>query len=82
MRAETRHQMKEDRFNQVTMEAWDRMVEWSLGNRTLLIVIIAVLVVVICGGFGGWYYLDQQDQQASLELNKAVRTMSLSLIHI
>lgn len=79
MRAETRHQMKEDRFNQVTMEAWDRLVEWSLGNRTLLIVIIAALVVVVCGGFGGWYYLDQQDQQASLDLNKAVRTMNMPI---
>jgi TolA-binding protein len=79
VRAETRHQMKEDRFNQVTMEAWDRLVEWSLANRTLLIVIIAVAVVVICGAFGGWYYLDQQDQQASLELNKAVRTMSMPI---
>ena len=79
MRAETRHQMKEDRFNQVTMEAWDRLVEWSLGNRTLLIVIVAVVVVVLCAAFGGWYYLDQQDQQASLDLNKAVRTMNMPI---
>ena len=79
MRAETRHQMKEDRFNQVTMEAWDYVVEWSSAHRAIVLIAGVILVVVACGAFGGWYYLDQQDQSASVLLNQAVRTMSTDI---
>lgn len=79
MRAETRHQLKEDRFNQVTMEAWDRSRQWADANRTTVMVALVVLVVVVLAGVGGWYYLDQQDQAASMTLNQAVRTMNTPL---
>jgi len=34
------------------------------------------VLVLAVAAFGGWYYFQQQDQKASIELSKAVRTMS------
>ncbi len=79
MRAEVRHQLKQDRFSQATFEAAGKTVDWSAKHKSILAA-AAVAVLVLAGlGFGGWYYLNQQDQKASMDLNQAVRTMDTSL---
>jgi len=75
VRAETRHQLKQDRFSKTTIDVAERTVHWSVEHQKKLIV-AAVVVLVIAGvALGGWYYLNQQDQKASLEFSQAVRTL-------
>ena len=75
MRAETRHQLKEDRFSKVTMEAAGSAVHWSQEHQGKLIAGAVALLIVAAIAFGGWYYINSQDQKASLDLAVAVRTM-------
>ena len=43
MRAETRHQLKQDRFSKVTIEAAENAAHWSAEHQTKIIVaVIAV----------------------------------------
>ena len=79
MRAETRHQLKQDRFSRVTIEAAEKTAHWTVEHRTTLIVATAVVAVVLAVGLGGWFYLSSQDEKASLELSQAVRTMDAPL---
>lgn len=74
MRAETRHQLKQDRFSKVTLEAAEKTVHWSEEHKTKLIVIVLAVVVIAAIAFGGWYYVNSQDEKASAELSTAVRT--------
>lgn len=75
MRAETRHQMKQDRFSRVTIDAAERTAHWSVEHKNKLIVAAVVVLVVAGAAAGTWYYLNQQDQRASLEMTQAVRTL-------
>ncbi len=75
MRAETRHSLKEDRFSRATIDAAEKTVHWSVEHRNSLIAGAVALIVLLAAGFGAWYYLQQQDEKASVELGKAVRTM-------
>jgi TolA-binding protein len=79
VRAETRHQLKQDRFSQATFGAAEATVHWTVEHKTKLIAGAAVVAVVLAASFGGWYYLNQQDQKASLQLNQAVRTLDTSV---
>jgi tetratricopeptide (TPR) repeat protein len=74
VRAETRHQLKQDRFSKVTFEAAGNAAHWSVEHQSKLIA--AVIAVIVIGGiaFGGWYYLNSQDEKASAEFSTAVRT--------
>jgi TolA-binding protein len=74
VRAETRHQLKQDRFSKVTMEAAGNAAHWTVEHQSK--VIAAVIAVVVIGGIalGGWYYVSTQDEKASAELSVAVRT--------
>lgn len=74
MRAETRHQLKQDRFSKVTLEAAENAAHWSEEHKAKLVVIVVAVVVVAAIAFGGWYYINQQDEKASGELSTAVRT--------
>lgn len=74
MRAETRHQLKQDRFSKVTFEAAENAAHWSEEHKTKLVVIAIAVVVVAAIAFGGWYYINSQDEKASAELSTAVRT--------
>lgn len=75
MRAETRHQLKQDRFSRATIGVAEKTVHWSVEHQNKLIV-AAVVVLVIAGlALGSWYYLNEQDQKASLEFSQAVRTL-------
>lgn len=75
MRAETRHQLKTDRFTQATIGAAEATAHWTAEHKSKLIVGILVAAVVIAAAVGGWYYLGQQDDKANLELTQAVRTL-------
>ena len=79
MRAETRHQLKQDRFSQATFGAAEATAHWTVEHKSKLIVGGVALVVVLAAAFGGWYYLNQQDQKASIQLNQAVRTLDTSV---
>ncbi len=74
MRAQTRHQLKEDRFRGATIEAAEKTVHWTVEHKSKLITVGAITVVVAAAVLGTWYYLNQQDEKASVELNQAVRT--------
>lgn len=75
MRAETRHQMKEDRFSKATFQAAEKTVHWTVEHQSKLIVVAIAVLVIAAIGFGGWYYLNTQDEKASAELSTAVRTL-------
>ena len=79
MRAETRHQLKQDRFSRVTIDAAGSAVHWTVEHQKKLMIAAVVLLVVVAAAFGGWYYLDQQDQKASVLLGQATRTMDTQL---
>jgi tetratricopeptide (TPR) repeat protein len=79
VRAETRHQLKQDAFSRVTIGAAERTAHWSVEHkRTLTIAIIAV-VVIVAVGVGGWYYLSTQNEKASLDMTQAIRTLQAQL---
>ena len=70
MRAEVRHQLKEDRFRQFTAE----QAHWASEHRDNLIKGGAAVAVVLALLIGGWFYFNHRDELASAELSKAVRT--------
>jgi TolA-binding protein len=74
VRAETRHQLKQDRFSKVTLEAAENAAHWSEEHKSKLIVAAIAVVVIAAVGLGGWYYVNTQDEKASGELSAAVRT--------
>jgi predicted negative regulator of RcsB-dependent stress response len=79
VRAETRHQLKQDAFSRVTIDAAERTAHWTVEHRSTLIIAAVVTAVVLAAGIGGCYYLTTQDEKASLELSQAVRTMEIPL---
>jgi TolA-binding protein len=79
VRAETRHQLKQDAFSRVTIGAAEKTADWTVQHRSTLIISVVVAVIVIGAATGGWYYLNAQDEKASLELSQAVRTMDTQL---
>jgi TolA-binding protein len=79
VRAETRHQLKQDAFSRVTIEAAEKTAHWSVEHRNTLLIGGIVVAVVLGAVLGGWYYLSAQDEKASLEFSQAVRTMDTPL---
>jgi len=79
VRAETRHQLKQDAFSRVTIGAAEKTADWTVEHRTTLIISLVVAVILIGGVAGGWYYLNVQDGKASLDLNQALRTLGTQL---
>lgn len=79
MRAETRHQLKQDAFSRVTIGAAEKTADWTVEHRQTLIISAIVAVIVIGGVIGGWYYLNAEDEKASFDLSIAVRTMDTPL---
>jgi TolA-binding protein len=75
VRAQTRHQLKQDAFSRATMEAAEKTANWTVEHRTTLIVAGIVIAIVIAVVLGGWAYLNQQDQKASFDMSQAVRTL-------
>ena len=75
MRAEVRHQLKQDKFSRTTIQVAEKTVHWSAEHRNTLIVAGIVLIAIIGACLGGWYYLQQQDEKASVEFGKALQTL-------
>lgn len=75
MRAEVRHQLKQDKFSRATLQVAGQTVDWTVEHKSKLIVGGIIAAVLLAGVLGGWYYLNVQDQKASLDLAKAIRTM-------
>ena len=69
MRAETRHQLKQDAFSRVTIDAAERTAHWSVEHRTTLIISVVAVAIVLAAVIGGWYYLSAQDEKASFDLS-------------
>jgi TolA-binding protein len=76
VRAETRHQLKQDRFSRATIDAAERTAHWSVEHKSKLIVAVVIVLAVAGATAGSWYYFNQQDQKASLEMGVAVRTLN------
>ena len=76
MRAETRHQLKQDRFSRATIDVAEKTVHWTVEHQSKLIAAAIALLVVVAVVLGGWYYINQQDEKASAELSQAVRTLN------
>jgi tetratricopeptide (TPR) repeat protein len=79
VRAETRHQLKQDAFSRATFEVAEKTAHWSVEHRNTLVAAIAAAVVIIAAVAGGWYYLSQQDEKASFDLTQAARTLEAQL---
>jgi tetratricopeptide (TPR) repeat protein len=80
VRAETRHQLKQDRFSRATIDAAERTAHWSVEHKNKLAVGAVVVLLVAAAAVGSWYYLNLQDQTASIELSKAVRTLNTPVL--
>jgi TolA-binding protein len=79
VRAETRHQLKEDRFSRATFEAAEKTVHWTQEHQSKLIAAVIAVVAIAAIAIGGWYYINSQDEKASLDLTAAVRTFDAQL---
>ena len=75
MRAETRHQMKEDRFSKATLHAAEQTVHWTVEHQSKLLIAAIVVAVAALIGFGGWYYMNSLDEKASIALGSATRVL-------
>jgi tetratricopeptide (TPR) repeat protein len=76
VRAETRRQLKQDKFSRTTLQVAEQTVHWSAEHKGKLIAGVGIAIVVIAGALGAWYYLSAQDEKASIEFTKAVQTLS------
>lgn len=79
MRAETRHQLKSDRFTRATIGAAEATAHWTVEHKSKVITSVAVALVVLAAVGGTWYYLSQQDAKANVELGAAVRTLQTQI---
>lgn len=79
MRAETRHQLKSDRFTRATIGAAEATAHWTVEHKSKLIVGTVAVIVVLTAVLGTWYYLEQQDGKANVKLSEAVRTLSTQI---
>jgi len=75
VRAQTRHQLKQDRFSRATIDAAEATVHWSVEHQNKLIAGAVTLVVVVAAVAGTWYYLSTQDEKASVEVSQAIRVL-------
>lgn len=75
MRTEARHRLKEDPFAEGTRE----MFEWFQEHRVNILGGIVVAGVIVAAYLGWSYHTQNREQQASLELSQAVRTMNATV---
>jgi TolA-binding protein len=79
LRAQTRHQLKQDSFSRVTFEAAEKTAHWSVEHRNTLVIGAVAVVVLAALVAGGWYYESAQNLKASLQMNQAIRTLQAQL---
>ena len=76
MRAETRRQLKQDKFSRTTLQVAEQTVHWSAEHKGKLLAGAVIAIVVIAAALGAWYYLSAQDEKASIEFTKGVQTLN------
>jgi tetratricopeptide (TPR) repeat protein len=74
VRAEARHQLKQDRFSRATMHAAEQTVHWTVEHKGKLVIAGVVVIAVIAAALGAWYYTERQDERASVDFGKALQT--------
>jgi TolA-binding protein len=79
VRAQTRHQLKQDAFSRVTIDAAERTAHWTVEHRSTVLLSAVVAIIVVAAAVGGWFYLSGQNEKASFEMSQAVRTMGTPL---
>jgi TolA-binding protein len=75
VRAEARHQLKQDKFRGATLQVAGEAAHWTVEHKSKIMLGAIVALVIVAAALGGWYYLNVQDEKASVELTKAVRAM-------
>ena len=80
MRAETRRQLKEDRFSRATLGAAEKTVHWTVEHKSKLTIATVAGLVILGAALGSWYYLDRQNEKASMDLTQAVRTLGTPIV--
>ena len=79
MRAETRRQLKTDRFSKTTIQVAEQTVHWSVEHKGKLIVGAIVFLALVGALIGSWFYVERQDDRASADFGKAVQTLDLPI---
>lgn len=79
MRAETRHQLKTDRFTQATLGAAEATAHWTAEHKSKLMIGTGAAVVIVAAVLGAWYYMGTQNDKANLQLTEAVRTLQTQI---
>jgi TolA-binding protein len=79
VRAETRHQLKQDTFSRITIGAAEKTAHWSVEHRNTIAIAAIAVMVIIAAVAGGWYYLSMQDEKASFDMAQALRTLEAQL---
>ena len=74
MRAEARHQLKQDRFSRATMHAAEQTVHWTVEHKGKLTIAAIIVTAIVAAVIGGWYYNERQDERASADFGKALQT--------
>lgn len=75
MRAEARHQLKQDKFSKTTIDVAEKTVHWSAEHQSFLMIAAVVVLIIVGLVLASWYYMTAQDQKASLDFSQAVRTL-------
>lgn len=75
MRAEARHQLKQDGFSKATLGAAEKTVHWTVEHQSKITIAAIVVLAAAALAFGGWYYMNSLDEQASADLSTAVRAL-------
>jgi predicted negative regulator of RcsB-dependent stress response len=76
VRAETRRQLKQDKFSRTTLQVAEQTVHWSVEHKGKLIAGALIAILVIGGALGTWYYLSAQDEKASIDFTRGVETLN------
>jgi TolA-binding protein len=79
VRAQTRHQLKQDAFSRVTIATAEKTAHWTVEHRSTLLIAVIAVALLVAAGLGGWFYLNSQDEKASFDLAQAVRTTEIPL---
>jgi predicted negative regulator of RcsB-dependent stress response len=69
VRAEARHQLKQDRFAETAAETFS----WASEHVRNLVIYAVIAVVVIGGAWGGWYWYQQRQEGSNTALGHAIQ---------
>jgi len=75
VRAEARHQLKEDRFSKAAFGAAEKTAHWTAEHQSKLIYGVIAVVIVAAIAAGGWYYMNSLDEKAGEDFSIATRTL-------